>query len=57
MYVRGQRVVVTAGTPCRVALDDHGPRIDHVPRLQTGDRRPDGTLITASVPEATPVRG
>jgi alpha,alpha-trehalose phosphorylase len=57
MYVRDQRFVVTAGTPCRVALDDHGPRNDHVPSLQTGDRRPDGTLITASVPEATPVRG
>ena len=50
MFVREQRVVVTAGAPCRVPLDDHGPRIDHVPRLQTGDRRPDGTLITASVP-------
>jgi alpha,alpha-trehalose phosphorylase len=57
LYVRGKRVVVTAGTPSRVALDDHGPRIDHVPSLQTGDRRPDGTLITASVPQATPVRG
>ncbi|HZA31475.1 MAG TPA: glycosyl hydrolase family 65 protein [Propionibacteriaceae bacterium] len=57
MYVRGKRVVVRAGTPSRVALDDHGPRIDHVPSLQTGDRRPDGTLITASVPQATPVRG
>ena len=56
-YVRGKRVVVRAGTPSRVALDDHGPRIDHVPSLQTGDRRPDGTLITASVPQATPVRG
>jgi alpha,alpha-trehalose phosphorylase len=55
--VRDQRFVVTAGTPCRVALDNHGPRNDHVPSLQTGDRRPDGTLITASVPEATPVRG
>jgi alpha,alpha-trehalose phosphorylase len=57
MYVRDQRVVVRAGTPSRVALNDHGPRIDHVPTLQTGDRRPDGTLITASVPQATPVRG
>ena len=57
LYVRGKRVVVTAGTPSRVALVDHGPRIDHVPSLQTGDRRPDGTLITASVPQATPVRG
>ena len=57
VYVRGKRVVVRAGTPSRVALDDHGPRIDHVPSLQTGDRRPDGTLITASVPQATPVRG
>src|SRR5215204_5732373 len=57
LYVRGKRVVVTAGTPSRVALVDHGPRFDHVPSLQTGDRRPDGTLITASVPQATPVRG
>ena len=57
LYVRGKRVVVTAGTPSRVTLVDHGPRIDHVPSLQTGDRRPDGTLITASVPQATPVRG
>jgi alpha,alpha-trehalose phosphorylase len=57
MYVRGQRVVVGLGSPAAIALEDHGPRIDHVPSLQTGDRRPDGTLITASVPQATPVRG
>src|SRR5215207_8530157 len=57
MYVRGQRVVVGLGSPAALALEDHGPRIDHVPSLQTGDRRPDGTLITASVPQAAPVRG
>jgi len=57
MYVRGQRVVVGLGSPAAFPLEDHGPRIDHVPSLQTGDRRPDGTLITASVPQAAPVRG
>jgi alpha,alpha-trehalose phosphorylase len=56
MYVRSERVVVTAGSPVAVRLDDHGPRIDHRPSLQTGDRRQDGTLITASVPQASPTR-
>lgn len=54
--VRGQPVTVTAAEPVTVALDGQGPEITGVPRLQTGDRRPDGTLITASVPEASPVR-
>ena len=56
MYVRNERVVVTAGSPVTVRLNDHGPRIDHHPSLQTGDRRQDGTLITASVPQASPTR-
>jgi alpha,alpha-trehalose phosphorylase len=55
MYVRGERVVVAPEAPASVSLNGHGPRIDHVPSLQTGDRRPDGTLITASVPQATPI--
>ena len=49
--VRGEQVTVRAGEAVRVALDGQGPVIDGVPVLQTGERRPDGTLITASVPQ------
>jgi alpha,alpha-trehalose phosphorylase len=49
--VRGQQYTVTADGPVRVPLADQGPRIDTpLPRVN-GDRRPDGTLITASVPQ------
>ena len=51
--VRGQRVTVSAQSPVRIPLADQGPCIDGpMPRIN-GDRRPDGTLITASVPQAT----
>jgi alpha,alpha-trehalose phosphorylase len=48
--VRGTPVLVRPGEPTTVSLDGQGPEITGVPRLQTGERRPDGTLITASVP-------
>jgi alpha,alpha-trehalose phosphorylase len=49
--VRGHRVTVSSGSPVRIPLVDQGPRIDKpLPRIN-GDRRPDGTLITASVPQ------
>jgi alpha,alpha-trehalose phosphorylase len=50
--VRGRSVTVRAGKPVSVPLDGQGPEIKGIPTLQTGERRPDGTLITASVPQA-----
>ena len=49
--VRGQLVTVTAEAPVRVPLSDQGPRIDTPLPGVNGDRRPDGTVITASVPQ------
>jgi alpha,alpha-trehalose phosphorylase len=54
--VRGQRITVTGMEPARVALADQGPRIDRPLPRTNGDRRPDGTLITASVPQPTTYR-
>jgi alpha,alpha-trehalose phosphorylase len=56
IFVRGERFMVSNEAPVTVALHGHGPRIDGVPKLQTGERRPDGTLITASVPQPSPPR-
>jgi alpha,alpha-trehalose phosphorylase len=50
--VRGEYFKVSAGTPVRVPLDHQGSRIDGPLPSKTADRRPDGTLITASVPQA-----
>ena len=50
--VRGERFTVSAGNPIRVPLAHHGPCIDDPLQSKTVDRRPDGTLITASVPQA-----
>ena len=52
LKVRGHWVTVSAGPPVVVPLDDQGPSVDGTITLQTGERRPDGTLITASVPQA-----
>jgi alpha,alpha-trehalose phosphorylase len=54
--VRGEPFKVTADAPVVVRLDGHGPRKDGVPTLQTGERRADGTVITASVPQASQPR-
>ena len=51
--VRGDRIDVTTGAPTRVALDDQGPRITtRVPTTDDlrGQRRADGSVITASIP-------
>jgi alpha,alpha-trehalose phosphorylase len=50
--VRGEAVTVSAGNPVRVPLVHQGPCIDDPLPSRTVDRRPDGTLITASVPQA-----
>jgi alpha,alpha-trehalose phosphorylase len=52
--VRGERVKVVPGAPVRVPLDGHGPVRPGRPTLRalTGNRREDGTLITARVPQA-----
>jgi alpha,alpha-trehalose phosphorylase len=44
--------MVSAGEPVRVPLVDQGPYIEAPLPSRTVDRRPDGTLITASVPQA-----
>ena len=54
--VRGHRVTVCTESPVRIPLSDQGPHIDSPMPSINGDRRPDGTLITASVPQATATR-
>ena len=51
--VRGRRVTITSEAPVRIPLANQGPRIDTPLPGVNGDRRPDGTLITASVPQAS----
>ena len=51
--VRGRDVVVTAARQVWVPLADQGPRLHGPLGSRGGERRPDGTLITASVPQAT----
>ena len=41
-----------AGEPVTVPLLGQGPQIDGEPALHSGERRQDGTLIIASVPQA-----
>ncbi|MGH3587511.1 MAG: glycoside hydrolase family 65 protein, partial [Pseudonocardia sp.] len=52
--VRGEQVKVTPGDPVRVDLDGQGPRRPGRPSLRalSGNRRDDGTLITATVPHS-----
>lgn len=50
--VRGDAVVVEAGTPVTVPLDGQGPRLEGEPEPVAGRRRADGTVITAIVPGA-----
>ena len=50
--VRSEYFKVTAGTPVRVPLAHQGSYIEGPLPSKTADRRPDGTLITASVPQA-----
>jgi len=54
--VRGQSLQLSGGEPISVPLSDQGPRITTPLAFQTGERRPDGTLITATVPQATGAR-
>ena len=54
--VRGHRVTVCTESPVRIPLSDQGPHIKGPVVSVSGDRRPDGTLITASVPQATATR-
>jgi alpha,alpha-trehalose phosphorylase len=56
MTVRGQEITVSSDTPVTVPLVGRGPKIDGKPVLQAGDRRVDGSLITASVPQARVLR-
>lgn len=51
--VRGERVEARAGVPVSVPLDGHGPRLPGQPDLSDlrRARRPDGSTVTASVPQ------
>ena len=51
LSVRGHHIRVSAASPVRVPLSDQGPEVTGPMRSKTADRRPDGTLITASVPQ------
>lgn len=50
VVVRGQQVVVRAGSPVSVELDGQGPRLEGEPAPVPGRRRSDGTVIAAIVP-------
>ncbi|MFD6179046.1 MULTISPECIES: glycoside hydrolase family 65 protein [unclassified Isoptericola] len=52
--VRGERVKASPGEPVRVPLDGQGPVRPGRPSLRalSGNRRDDGTLITATVPHS-----
>lgn len=54
VLVRGEQVTVTADEPVVVALDGQGPVRPGRPSLRalSGNRRDDGTLITATVPHS-----
>jgi alpha,alpha-trehalose phosphorylase len=52
LSVRGDNFIVVAGTPVRVPVADQGPWIRSPVPSRTVDVRPDGTRITASVPQA-----
>ena len=52
LAVRSEYFTVWAGMPVRVPLADQGSWIEGPLPSKTADRRPDGTLITASVPQA-----
>jgi alpha,alpha-trehalose phosphorylase len=53
VQVRGQKVTVRAGEDVTVPLEHQGPLVQAPLTLLTGERRRDGSLITASVPQAT----
>jgi alpha,alpha-trehalose phosphorylase len=54
VQVRGEAVAVLPDVPVRVALDGQGPVLPGRPSLRalSGNRREDGTLITATVPHS-----
>jgi alpha,alpha-trehalose phosphorylase len=56
LAVRDHRFTVSSESPVTVPLSGMGPRIDGTPRLQAGERRMDGSLITASVPQSRTIR-
>lgn len=57
--VRGQHVEVRPGAPAIVPLDGQGPRIGGEPEpvALRGTRRPDGSVVTASVPHTSGPNG
>ncbi len=54
LTVRGEPVTVTTDLPVRIAMDTAGPRLAHPSQSAalTGERREDGTVMTAIVPTA-----
>jgi alpha,alpha-trehalose phosphorylase len=55
--VRGARVEVRRGEPVTVPLDGQGPRLSGEPPALRGTQRPDGSVVTASVPHASGPNG
>jgi len=51
--VRGADVVVTADAPVTVPLTHQGPRQGGTPGVHAGEKRRDGTVISATVPKAS----
>jgi alpha,alpha-trehalose phosphorylase len=56
--VRGQEYDVSKGSPLVVSIEHHGPRASGSTDEEaiTGGQRPDGSTITATVPEPIPFR-
>lgn len=59
VVVREEEVTVTRAAPVTVALDGQGPRVggEPEPRAMLGLRRPDGSVVTASVPHLSGPNG
>ena len=59
VFVRGEKVSVNSGFPVRVELHGQGPCLPSLEAIRpvAGNRRPDGSVITALVPEPHPQDG
>jgi alpha,alpha-trehalose phosphorylase len=53
LWVRGAEVRVTSLAPVTVSLEHQGPRLGGSLALHAGEKRRDGTVITATVPRAS----
>ncbi len=56
LAVRDHHFTVSAAAPVTMPLVGQGLKVDGTPNLSSGDRRLDGSVITATVPTPRPVR-